>query len=192
MNNMNSLILSIILSLLLVGCNTQPVEVTVKMEQPRDTIIVTKEVRDTVFIGNIKNKSDLDNIALYAMRTKNRKLYFNTYNQYEYKHFGYSCGNSTIVERGGFRARRIIFTDTNLNGCVNCLKKITLPKKMLDTSLNDGKYGIVFDDTLRCSIVKNKMLIEAWDITKDGNVIEIDSNEFIQHSNNGIKIDGWK
>ena len=180
---MKKLLIAMI-AVLLISCNTQPVEVTVKLEQPRDTVFITKEVHDTVFIGNIKNKNDLENIAIYAMRTKNRMLYRRQYDKYEYKHFGYTCGDNTIVGIEAWKARAIVSADTNLNGCMNCFSKIALPKKLTNTSLKDGRYGIIGDDTLRCSVVKNKMLYEAWNISKDGKISEVDTS--VSHH-----ISGW-
>ena len=82
--------------MLLVACNQQPVQVTIKMDTPRDTVYVEKVVHDTIIVGKL-NKYEKQIIK--ALWNKSNKNANNTINQYAYDKFPFKCNNSTIVKR---------------------------------------------------------------------------------------------
>ena len=74
----------------IVACNQQdPIQITVKMDTPRDTVIIEKVVRDTIIIGKL-NKYEKK--LIIAMRNKSDKGAYGIINQYKYDTFPYKCG----------------------------------------------------------------------------------------------------
>lgn len=138
--------------MLLVACNQQPVQVTVKMDTPRDTVYVEKIVHDTIIVGKL-NKYEKK--LIIAMRNKSDANAYDIINQYKYDAFPHKC-------EGFVQAKRLIRVDYTQSS---------------DIPLKNGVYGFVKNDTLRCDEVKNNTVIKSWEFKRNGTVDTVDVNK---------------
>ena len=137
----------------IVACNQQdPIQITVKMDTPRDTVIIEKVVRDTIIIGKL-NKYEKK--LIIAMRNKSDKGAYGIINQYKYDTFPYKCGGSVQV-------KRILSVDI---------------RPLFKDSLLNGVFGYVVNDTLQCNKVENSIVTKTWEIYTNGNRDSVDVNK---------------
>lgn len=165
------LFILVIMMLILTSCNDKPIEVTVKMDIPRDTVVVNTIVHDTIYLtkGSLKHSPYAQ--AVLALSSLNDSLYRLAYDTYEYNKFPHKCNEGNIKL---YRFARMHYTnDKSISREFSLTHPETLPIKSYKFAKDsavviDGMYGDVNDNTLECTIIENGMITKAWDITKNG------------------------